>query len=403
MAILNDFLKIYSNQSTMVLYRSAIFKFIEFVYEIPRINVRLTNDERVKLEKMTNKYFNDKRDISKDLLNFVVSMNGSTPPKSAKTYYGCIKEFLLFNGGELSHRDLKMIKNKLPRGGARTEEIDLDNTLINQIIEHMDIKGKALVLILASSGMRIGEALQIKLDDINMEAVPTLINIRGEYTKTGSQRHTFISKETKTVLDEWLKVRESYLKSAQNRNKGLIKNGKGNEKSLDDNRLFPFSYSVAEQMWKNALDKSENLSYDKSTGRKKVRIHALRKFFRSHLTVGCPLDIVEALMGHEGYLTDAYRRYNTKQIGEIYLKYEHLLNITMPKDIQKIESEFKEDLNNNRKLLEDIFIENRELKNRLTAMEENSNKFEYILQCLVDGKQPEKLTLVNGKLVFTGE
>ena len=30
-------------------------------------------------------------------------------------------------------------------------------------------------------------------------------------------------------------------------------------------------------------------------------------------------------MGHEGYLTDAYRRYTNKQMGEYYLKYEHLL------------------------------------------------------------------------------
>lgn len=403
MAILNDFLKIYSNQSTMVLYRSAIFKFIEFVYEIPRANIRLTKDERVKLEKMTNKYFNDERDISKDLLNFVVSMNGSTPPKSAKTYYGCVKEFLLFNGGELSHRDLKMIKNKLPRGGARTEEIDLDITIINQILDHMDVKGKALVLILASSGMRIGEALQIELDDINMETTPVSIHIRGDYTKNGKQRDTFISKEAKTTLEEWIKVRESYLVSAQNRNNGLVKSGKGRPKNENDNRVFPFSYSVAEQMWKNALDKSENLSYDKSTGRKKVRIHALRKFFRSHLAVGCSLDIVEALMGHEGYLTDAYRRYNTKQIGEIYLKHEHLLNITMPKDIQEIQSEFNNELNNNRKLLEDLFIENKDLKNRLSVMEDDSGKFEYILQCLISGKQPEKLTLVNGKLIFTGK
>ena len=402
MAKLEEFLNFYSSKSTVAVYRSGIYKFLEVVYDISRKGKKLSIKEKDKLEKIADQYFNEERDYVKDLLNYAALLSDA-PPKTAKVYFTGVKEFLLFNDIELSHRDLKNVKRKLPKGSARTEELDLDIATINQIIEHMDIKGKALVLTLGSSGMRIGEALQIELDDIDMETTPVSIRIRGEYTKNGMQRYTFISKEAKLSLIEWLKVRDSYLVSAQNRNKGFIEKGKGNEKKLDDNRLFPFTYSVAGQMWNNALDKSENLSIDKSTGRKKVRIHALRKFFRSQLALGCPVDIVEALMGHEGYLTDAYRRYTKTQMSEIYLKYEYLLNITMPKDIQKIQSEFKEDLDNNRKLLEDIFIENRELKNRLTAMEENSNKFEYILQCLVDGKQPEKLKLVNGKLVFTTE
>ena len=391
----------YPNESTKAVYKSGIFKFMESVYNKSRTNVRPTKKQIAELTKLSTEYFNTERNHAKDLMKFVISLNES-PPKTAKVYFAGVKEFLLTNGVELSHRELKNLKLKLPKGNARTEEVDLENEIINQILEHMGIKGKALVLVLASSGMRIGEALQIELDDIDMESTPTPINIRGEYTKNGMQRYTFISKEAKTALLEWLKVRDSYLDSALNRNNGLVKSGKGNSKKVDDNRIFPFSYSVAGQMWNNALDKSENLSIDKSTGRKKVRIHALRKFFRSHLTVGCPLDIVEALMGHDGYLTDAYRRYNKTQIGEIYLKHEHLVYVTMPKDIHKIESEFKEDLNKNRKLIEDLVIENRELMDRVEAMEENNEKFNYILQSLVDGTQPERLVLDHdtGKLIL---
>jgi len=402
MATLNEFLDFYPSKNTKRVYKSGIFKFLEVVYGISRKGQRLSKKERIKLEELADQYFNEERNYSKDLLNFAVSLNDNdSPPKSAKTYFASVKEFLFHNDIELSYRDLKSIKRKLPKGNARTEELDLDIATITQIIEHMDIKGKALILLLGSSGMRIGEALQIELDDIKMETTPVSIHIRGDYTKNGMQRYTFISKEAKTTLDEWLKVRESYLKSAQNRNKGLIKNGKGNAKNKNDNRLFPFSYSVVEQLWENALTKSENLSYDKSTGRKQLRIHQLRKFFRSQLALGCPVEIVEALLGHEGYLTDAYRRYTKAQMGEHYLKHEHLLNITMPQDIKEMQSEFKNELNNNRKLLEDLFIENKDLKNRLSVMEDDSSKFHYILQCLIEGKQPEKLTFVNGKLVFT--
>jgi len=387
MPILEEFLQLYPNPSTKSVYKSGILKFIEYVYGLPRKDRRLTKKQTLKLTELATQYINEDRNYYKDLLEFVVTLN-DVPPKTVRVYYSGIKEFLYHNDVEFSHRELKNIKHKLPKGNTRTEEIDLEIELINQLIEHMGIKGKALVLTLASSGMRIGEALQIELDDIDMQSVPTSIYIRGEYTKNKMQRYTFVGKEAKTALLEWLKVRDSYLESAQNRNNGLVKSGIGNHKSEDDNRVFPFSYTVAGQMWNNALEKSENLSIDKSTGRKKIRIHALRKFYRTHLTLGCQLDIVEALMGHEGYLTDAYRRYTKKQLGEIYLEHEHLVYVTMPKDIHKIESEFKEDLNKNRKLIEDLVIENKEYRDRLGNVEAILNT---IVDAVKNGKSPDNL------------
>jgi integrase len=67
-------------------------------------------------------------------------------------------------------------------------------------------------------------------------------------------------------------------------------------------------------------------------GRLQYRIHGLRKFFRSQLALSCPVDIVEALMGHEGYLTDAYRRYSRKQMAEYYLKAEQHAGKTPSRD-----------------------------------------------------------------------
>lgn len=74
-------------------------------------------------------------------------------------------------------------------------------------------------------------------------------------------------------------------------------------------------------------------------------------------------------MGHEGYLTDAYRRYTKKQMAEHYQKAEHLITISMPKGIQEIESEFRKELDKNRKLTEDLILENREMKQRLDKIE----------------------------------
>jgi integrase len=83
-----------------------------------------------------------------------------------------VKEFLSAHDVDLKSQDLKRIRFKLPKGNARTIEKELDTEAIRSILQHMDARGGALVLVLASSGMRVGEALQVDLNDIDLNAKP---------------------------------------------------------------------------------------------------------------------------------------------------------------------------------------------------------------------------------------
>ena len=89
------------------------------------------------------------------------------------------------------------------------------NMELRKLIMHMPVHGKALYLLLSSGGMRIGEALQLKLNDVNFNLNPVRVEIRGEYTKTGDPYFSFISKEAKEALTEWLKNRGQYLLSTR--------------------------------------------------------------------------------------------------------------------------------------------------------------------------------------------
>jgi len=369
MAKIEEFLELYAKPNTKGVYRAGILEFFDFLYGKQRKGKRVRKEEMLKYEELADEYLKEKRDYFNDLLRFSASLN-NRPPITAKSYITAVKEFLAENGIEFSQRELKRIRLKLPKGNARTVEKDMDHETLRIILQHMDVKGRALLLTLASSGMRIGECLQLTLDDLNLETDPAEIIIRGEYTKTGEQRFVFISREAREALKEWLKVRDSYIKSARNRNKGLVEKGIAKEKQAEDERLFPFSDQTVNQLWENALRKAGLLSIDRGTRRKQLHIHMLRKFFRSQLALACPVDIVEALMGHSAYLTEAYRRYTKKQMAEYYRKGEHLVTISIPKEIREIESEFRQELEKNRKLIEDLVIENRELKERLRRVEE---------------------------------
>ena len=302
----------------------------------------MSKNERVEYEALCQSYFAEKRDYISDLIGFVGSMNGK-PPATIKLKMAGAREWFGFNDVELTQKELKTLRHKLPRSkGSWTVENDFDIEVLKKIIAHMDEKGRSLIITLASSGMRIGEALNIKLADVDLSKVPAEIIVRGEYTKNGGTRVVFISTEAKAAVEAWLKVRAKYIISSLNRNKGLIAKAAAKPKKETDDRLFPFSDAVVRELWSRALTKAGLNEKDNSTGRFQYRIHGLRKFFRSQLALSCPVDIVEAILGHEGYLTVAYRRYSRKQMGEYYLKAEHHVTIMGSGDIREIQDKLQD-------------------------------------------------------------
>ncbi len=237
----------------------------------------------------------------------------------------------------------------------------------------MPIQGKALYLTLVSSGMRIGEALQLRLSDIELERDPPIIRLRAEYTKTGNRRIAFISDEAKDAMIAWLKVREDYIRSSKDRNIGLRKLylASSGEKQLDD-RVFPFSDFTARSIWKTALRKAGLDQRDKTTGRYLLHPQSLRKFFRTHHKA--EVDIREAIMGHEGYLTEVYRKYSEIDLARAYKDgVSGVLIFGDRIDIDAVKRQFAP-------ALEAVVLENAELKRRLLQMEERISRFEEFTQ-----------------------
>jgi integrase len=254
-------------------------------------------------------------------------------------------------------------------------ERDMDVETIRTILQHLDVKGRALVLVLASSGMRMNEALSVTLDDIDLRSKPACLTVRGETSKTGDTRITFISTEASQAVNEWLKVRGDYIRSSAKRNNGLVKSGRGAEKSSDDDgRLFPFSDQNASAIWDTALVNAGLLSRDKTTNRKQLHYHQFRKFFISQLALVVSKEIAEMLAGHNGYLTGAYRRYTKKQLAEEYLKGEHVLTIQAPKELLEIESEFKAEMQNHSKIIENLIMEKIALKEEMEKIKSDHEK-----------------------------
>lgn len=354
---LEAFLGLYQNSSTRTGYSVAVRSFIDSVYGKKRKGYRVSSHEKAEYERLVDLYLSEPRDYREDLTRYAVSLQ-DRPPLSAKKTFSYVKEFLSAHDIELKSMDIKRIRSKLPKGGPRTVERDMDKATLQSMVHHMDIKGRALVLVLVSSGMRITEALSIRMEDINFDEKPVTVQIHGDITKNGENRLTFISTEAVRAVQEWLKVRNGYMRAARHKNNGFVRNGMAKPRLADDTRLFPFSHQTAGQMWDTALKKAGFFSRDSTTGRKQLHYHMLRKFFISQMSLAVSKEIPEVLAGHSGYLTDAYRRYTRAQLKEYYLKAEHMVTLQDPPKANGIDEFRFIDKDDQKEILEFVMRKN---------------------------------------------
>lgn len=345
MSKLSEFLSLYAKPNTARQYRINLRKFFALIYG------------QGDVEEQAERYLSEQRDREADLKNFFAAIKDS-PPKTIISLVSTVKSFLMNNRIELPEllwRQLSQLRNH--RSKAITDDRAPIKAELREIINNTTTPiGKTLFVTLATSGMRIGEAVQIKLDDLDLGSTPAKIRIRANYTKTGTKRITFITDEAKQFVQQWLKQRESYLKTAASRSRY--------EKSSEDDRLFPIDYGTAKIMWFNAIKKSGLAQMDKTTNRYVLHPHTLRKFFRTNFS---DKDIAEALMGHDAYLSEAYRRYSEDQLAEIYLKNESsLLIFGNPDQISKL----SEQASKTDERVKHLIDENMDLRERLHKVEE---------------------------------
>jgi integrase len=324
------------------------------------------------LESCADRYFEDKRDYEEDLGSFFVSLK-QLAPKTQRLRLSATRTFLEENKVELSQRFWRRLRRRIKGNGARTRVVVPTNAQLKQIMLHLPIQGKALYLTLASSGIRIGEALKLQLEDVELDTTPVAINVRSEYSKSGNRRTTFMSQEAGDVVSAWLHVRDQYLDAAVKKSRYA--------KELKTKRLFPFSSANARLMWYNALKKSGYDKKDASTNYYELHVHVLRKFFRSRLDEVIPKGVMARLMGHEGYLTREYLAITEDDLRKHYQHGELRLNVfgTDTETISNLKddiNETKKDRDNLQRSVNAIDADNRELTIEVKTLQKRMQTLE---------------------------
>jgi len=112
-----------------------------------------------------------------------------------------------------------------------------------------------------------------------------------------------------------------------------------------------------------------------------------------------PVDVVEALMGHEGYLTDVYRRYTEKDLASFYKQGEPSLRIfSRGEEIAELRKEVKDRNEQLQELVNGLTSKNFELDNSVTELRKNLSAIRHERNVLT-----EKLSAMESKFNVTAD
>jgi integrase len=323
------------SHSTVSTYRLAITNknktgFREFLSE------KYSIDEFVLVEKVND----ESVDIYKILNEFVVFLDfHSYKPKSIMTRMASVKGYLRNLGLRFNSEDYKQMV-RIPKEIRQREE-PVTKELIAKLQRNFPPKLQTVILVLSASGMRLGELVQLELDDIDFETHPTTINLRAETTKTRTERETYLTTEATNSLKEYLKRFFEWNEEGKNLHlKNIkifgrtseVKNLRRKENPKQPTHLH--NESLLHNSLKYYLEKNPELDARNKNGRKVVHYHAFRKYFRTTVGNACGRDFAEELMGH-GFYMDTYYQLSKEKRQELYLQAEPHLTISDFKAVEK--------------------------------------------------------------------
>jgi integrase/recombinase XerD len=214
---------------------------------------------------------------------------------TVKTRLSVVYAFLRFLhdkgvvGAELLVRRIKLrLPNPLPKA------INPDDVRrLLSVLSH--VRDRAMILVLLRTGMRIGELLNTRVNDINLAERKIAI---WEAEKNLVGRVVYVSDDAAAALEDWLKRRDP--------DKPVLFYGRGDES---------LTYQGARAVFERYLKKA-------GLRHKGYTLHCLRHTFASEvLNAGMHLEAVQVLLGHSNAeVTRRYARLTDKTREQEYFK-----------------------------------------------------------------------------------
>ena len=305
---------------------------------------------------------NDPYDLLSGFVAYLQEHAGIENPNNIRQFVITARNFLEYHDIEISPRKFKL-RVRLPKAVVRRKEAISNEEIREILLKCSDIKLKTYVMLLAATGMRATEALALRNKDFDFDDESSrnnrqaFVRIRGEFTKTRTDRYVFLTKEVVEQCKAWIdfKYRRRRITKVVNNSSsgGVAKDCESSSKAIsywiepkpspDD--LF---FSTPRKRKKSSLGglyvhMSEEFAKtldrigfgnreDGNERRREITFHSFRRFVKTTISDLGYQDFSEWFIGHAG---STYWRKKDIEKAELFRKIEPYLTFL---DITGLES-----------------------------------------------------------------
>lgn len=222
-------------------------------------------------------------------------------PSTVHTKFSALRGYFHYRGIKIYKEDIRQ-EIKLPKI-PKEEKYPLRLEEIRKILNESNFKKRALYLTLLSSGMRVGEAVQLKKKHFDTSEKQFMIKIHANSTKTKAGRTVFISKEAGDAV-------RVHLKKLEDDDLVFAKNNKPH-----------YAVCCEEMTFRRILKNTGLLESYESSRTNKITMHSFRSYFFTKATRKHGDNYAHKMTGHGGYLMQ-YDRMTDEEKRAMYLELE---------------------------------------------------------------------------------
>ena len=248
-------------------------------------------------------------------------------PMTIRGYLVVLKAYFEeFGGIEINDRRFKKRVRQQKRINHDPEPFTHEE--IRLLCDTASPEKKLLYMVLKDTAMRVGEALHLYKEDIDLTTNPISINIRAETTKTSTARAVHITPETAPMLINKIKNTQD--------GKKIFATNKDHLKAVSNETLMMTFYR--KKIGGAFLEKYSH------NGRHKKNIHSLRAFAITQIADIHGEEFAHGYAGHTKYLGQYIRRNDKipemiKRCAPKLMIYESIVVVDQDERVKKLEEE----------------------------------------------------------------
>lgn len=154
-----------------------------------------------------DRLLNDPQICQMNIINFITYLrNKKSSPSSINLYVSAIQKFYVMNDVMLNWRKIKSFE---PEPQKVVEDRPYDHLEISTLIHGMPLRNRAIVLLMASSGLRVGAIPSLRLKDLEPIDKYNIYKFI-VYALSRQNYFSFCTPEARSEIDKYLELRRRW-------------------------------------------------------------------------------------------------------------------------------------------------------------------------------------------------